>query len=314
MNGIESYCKDLKTRLEPTENQKKAIKLRLDNLRSILEKDSYFHKPPELSQKTYLHGSYLRNTMIRKASTAKWDVDIMVIYKKLIPNWMANESTTIQPKPQSVFDIMKAHLANTPPLDRLIIKQNFPCITVSYKSDNLDFEIMPVYFCDLNLHTDEPGEKMFSIPHSHEDWKSVFPLKFNKDISSINNIYDGKLVHTIKLLKHWNNSNEKLMSSFLIEKLALRFFIEWARASTDKLSLYLNAYLRGFFTKALEWLNEGIFTPFRPSIVDDDNTYLDEIYRLRPNLRKKLRANIDYAHRLLKNENLSNWKTVFPYI
>jgi len=314
LSEIESYCKELKARLEPTENQKKTIKSRLDNLRAILEEDSYFHKPPELSQKTYLHGSYLRNTMIRKASIGKWDVDIMVIFKKLIPNWMANESTTTQPKPQSVFDIMKVHLVNTPPLNRLIIKQDFPCITVSYKSDNLDFEIMPVYFCDPNFHNDDPKEKMFSIPHTHEDWKSVFPLKFNKEISSINNLYDGKLVHTIKLLKHWNNSNGKLMSSFLIENLALRFFIEWARASTDNLSLYLLIYIRGFFSKALEWLSENFFTPFRPSILDDDRTYLDEIYIVRPNLRKKLRTNLEYIHRLLSNENLNNWKIVFPYI
>lgn len=183
MSVIERYLKDLKIRLEPTQNQKDTIKSRLENLRAILEEDSYFNKPDGLTQKTYLHGSYLRNTMIRKPTTEKWDVDIMVIYKQLIPNWMATEFTEERKKPQSIFNTIKAHLQDIPPLKRLIIKQDFPCVTVSYSSDNLDFEIMPVYYCHPNYHNQE--EKMFSIPYTHDHWKDVYPLKFNKEILNI---------------------------------------------------------------------------------------------------------------------------------
>ncbi len=314
MNEIEHYLNELKIRLEPTENQRNAIKSRLDNLRTILEQDSYFHKPSELTQKTYLHGSYLKNTMIRKASIQNWDVDLMVIHKKLIPNRMASENTEIRLKPQSVFNTIKAHLINTPPLNRLIIKQDFPCITVSYKSDNLNFEIMPVYFCDPNFHTNNPEEKMFSIPMTHEDWKDIYPFKFKKKLSAVNDLYNGKMIHTIKLLKHWNNSNGKLMNSFLIENLSLRFFIEWANTSSDNLSLYLQVYIREFFSKALAWLNSSFFTPFRPVILDDDGSYLDEIYKTNPNLRNNLREKIEYTHQILSTPDLNNWKVIFPYI
>jgi len=314
MNEIERYCNELRSRLEPTENQRKNITNRLNNLREILKDDDYFVKLSELTQKTYLHGSYLRNTMIRKPSQERWDVDLMVIKKRLIPSWLADENTSTQPKPQSVFNSLKEHLFNTYPISKLIVKQDFPCVTVSYTSENLDFEIMPVYFCHPEFHPADPEEKMFSIPHTHDLWKSIFPFRFQKMVSYLNKLYDGKMIHTIKLIKHWNNINGKLIKSFLIEKLCVKFFTEWANYNKDNLNLYLFAYIRGFFEKASEWINGGYFGYFKPSIVDDDDSYMDVVYKERPKLRSTLKNLIKYSYSLVSTNDLNNWKKVFPYL
>ncbi len=81
MNELNAHINNVRISLEPTKNQRENIIERTNQVRATLENDSYFRGSDYFSRKTYLQGSWLRNTMIRKPLNNKWDVDIIAIIK-----------------------------------------------------------------------------------------------------------------------------------------------------------------------------------------------------------------------------------------
>lgn len=308
MREINKYLDNLRRRLEPTEVQRNNILERVNRIRDVLEEDLYFKGSDYLNKKTYLQGSWLRKTMIRTKSEIPWDVDIMVIKGNCVPSSAPVYSESI-PQPISVLERLKNHLRDEYPFSKMKPKIDFPCIVIEYAKDNFNLEIMPVYHAIPYYYNHNP-ERMFYIPDTYEKWKFSLPFDFDDKISKLNQVFDSKIKWLIKLIKHWNNTSYKLMSSYLIEYLTYEFFNN-NKALADRELIIL---IYHWFKRAEEWLNKtDINNKFAPSISDGDGIFLDYIYNIEPKKWGDLKNNISENVNLLES-SIEYIKKILPYI
>ncbi|MBD3353204.1 MAG: hypothetical protein GF364_17120, partial [Candidatus Lokiarchaeota archaeon] len=221
LDQMNKYLQEVKEKIEPSQYQKQDIKKRVDRVRQTLERDIPYVDGSKYSSKTYLHGSWKRRTQIRKSLDDRWDVDILAVIGGCVPSdhHLSGEPLST---PSSALRTIKKHLDN---FFQNEIAQDKPCITIKYKSDNFDLEIMPIYFGNPEVYNYDYHIVM--IPNYNlKSWNGHFPFRFGRILMQDNKKYKNFPITLIKLIKHWNNQNGKLMSGYDIELLTIFFFNE----------------------------------------------------------------------------------------
>ena len=304
--NINSYLRNLLSSLERTNRQREEHQKKIANIQETINAVDYFKKINSLGQKSYLHGSAKRRTLIRKPLGLSWDVDLLTI----VGEYNESNYNSIIPQPQSVLSNMKSHLNNTYPWSKMDIKQHFPCLSIQYAND-LHIELIPAYYVTHSSFSH--GEAIFAIPKNWKMWNSTKPWAFDTNLSNTNSYFNGELIRCIKLIKHWNNVNEKIIRSFLLESIIFKSFsreIFFSSASLEsrihRMFLYLHSWI----------YNLDIFGNFQPTVADDSNLspdagYLDQ-YLLGNSKLSNLQRNIQLAVEYTKGENEGEWGVIFP--
>lgn len=187
-SGLESKFNLFKSNIELTDNQRSQIITSHNNIRSLLERQTYVIR-------TFLTGSYIKNTMIKPPS----DVDIFIV---------VNYST--YNSPQTILNNLKRDLQISFP--NSTIRQDRPCIVLDF--NHCKFELTPAI---SNLWGG------YEIPKDSTSWQSVEdPKLLASRLSQKNSQLNNKLVPLIKMMKKCkikNNINN--IKSFEMEELAI---------------------------------------------------------------------------------------------
>ncbi|GEB64641.1 hypothetical protein SAT01_20890 [Sinomonas atrocyanea] len=105
----------------------------------------------------------------------------------------------------------------------------------------------PDFTADVIVALDNPGGAGLYIPR-FDSWDRSHPEKHTELISIANKATQARFARTVRLLKHWNRSNGKLLCSWNIKALALDCIV----APTA-----LIPGLRGWFDHAIAQLSRG---------------------------------------------------------
>lgn len=301
---ISKYLKNLRQNIEPTKKQKQSIKERVDKVRMILNTEISYIQGSNYSSKTYLHGSWKRRTQIRKSLDDKWDVDIMVAICGCMPASHPQASGNDLTPPRSVLRTLKSNLDKH---YRNTIRQDRPCITIEYQADNLDLEIMPIYFGDPEAY-DYDYDLIF-IPNSNLDgWIKHFPFRFKNILTHYNQKFGNVPISLIKLIKHWKNQNGKLMRGYDIELLTIYFFNELE--SLGNATLF--EYVKWWFKMAQIWVQNVRIRPIYDDVSNPTIQKFDQKYHDDDSLRERLEVLINQTLDELEQGNLDLISKRFP--
>ena len=305
LDQINKFLIEVKEIIEPTKQQKKNIKERLDRARNKLEKEIPYIEGSDYSSKTYIHGSWKRRTLIRKSIDDRWDVDILAVLGACVPaNHYSSTDESLR-SPVSALQAIKKNLDNHYYQNR--IRQDRPCITVEYQSDNFDLEIMPVFYGDPSAYRYD--EIVVVVPNQDlTDWIRHFPFKFDGILTFYNQQFNNLLVPLIKLIKHWNNQNGKYLSGYHIELLTIYFFYNQELGNAT-----LFDCIKFWFKMALLWIQKVETRPQYEDLSDPNESKFDYIYYGEDNIRSKLLDSINCVLNDLENDGTSITK-YFPKI
>jgi len=203
--GLSNRFKKFINNIELSQDQKTKIQNSHKYLRkNYLEKLDYV-------EKTFLTGSYKKNTLINHSSN---DVDMFVVLKGY---------TTSSIKPHTVLDKLKKDLKGK--YTTTTIKQSKPCVVLEFQ--HITFELTPVIQIDnsLQLALGFDNTPEFYMPNilSTNDWvKTENPRLLEQKLSKANKSLNGQLVPLIKMMKQCKlYNNIKTLKSFEMEKLAI---------------------------------------------------------------------------------------------
>ena len=211
--GLSGKFEKFRKKIEPTDNQKRQIISTHTHLR-----ESYLINLPYVS-KTFLTGSYKRNTMIRPLN----DVDVFIVI----------DESEYDITPNSVLNKLKRDLSGLYP--NTDITRDRPCITLDF--NHCRFELTPAIPKESFFFL---GDDYFFIPgNGGNHWVKVEdPKDLESDLSNANRRLDGRLTPLIKMMKAWARFNNIIdIKSFELEKKAINslYEIENYRDGVEKL-------------------------------------------------------------------------------
>ncbi len=203
----------LRSNLEITDLQERAVSTRQTSIRSVLEKDF-------VVLDSFLTGSYRRNTMISPLKEA--DVDIFVV---LDPKYYAAQGQT------NLLNAVRASLLKTYTKTPKI-RPDGHAVTITFTDFKVD--VVPGFLRKGGgyLIPDTGGPR----------WIPTNPKRHVEIWSQANKDHNGDLIPLIKMLKGWNASRS-ILKSFHLETLALDIF------TAVRISNYPSG-IRYFFDKA----------------------------------------------------------------
>lgn len=190
---------------------------------------------------TFLTGSYKRGTIIRPPK----DVDFFIVLKKDDYNDFS---------PAEVLNLLYAVVVDIfPEKEEKSIRIQTHSITIDYEN-GFGIDVIPAF---------EDGEN-YRIPHvpkDDEDWLISNPKIHTELMQKANEITEGKLISTVKLIKAWKRDVCKpkgiKVRSFHLEMLALELL------GDKKIESYQKA-LAEFFKISISYLQE-------PCLIDPAN-------------------------------------------
>lgn len=147
----------------------------------------------------FVFGSYDRRTILRRSKDINSDVDYMVVF---------NDGADY--KPQTLMTRLKTFAEANYAKNE--IYQSSP--TIVLELSNIKFELAPAYLSWGTYYIPAPAS-------SYSDWISTNPngMKTDLDNKQKNNNY--LIRDLIQLLKYWNVKNNKVYSSYEIERYVL---------------------------------------------------------------------------------------------
>lgn len=173
-------------------------------------------------------GSYGRGTAIKGFS----DVDLL--YK--LPSDLYKQYNTYKNNGQSaLLQKVKNSLLNTYP--QTDIRGDGQVVVIEF-SDNMKFEILPVFDID---------QKLYVHPDSNDggSWQHCNPIAEIEMLNYINNKYSIKAKDLIRIAKKWKYYNNVEIKSILLETLAVNFIKQWEY--NDKSILWYDWMVGDFF-------------------------------------------------------------------
>jgi hypothetical protein len=254
----------LKSNLEITGLQKETVSTRQNSVRAVVESGMTVHR-------SFLTGSYSRNTMIAPLKEA--DVDILMV----LDASYFHHYNGLNGGPAGLLDLLKRTLRRT--------YTKTPDISRSGQAVTIRFEDFGV---DVVPGFDRQGGG-YLIPNSvTQKWLSTDPEKHVETFSSANRAHNGDLVPLIKMIKGWNKNSNEFFRSFHLEVLTLH--VLHGVTITDYPS-----GVRYFFDKARDLVTKQNLDP--AGYGDDVGSYLntpdkirDAVSRLQTGLTRALRA------------------------
>lgn len=218
MKDIDTYLIGLSSYLKIDSHKKEKIEISI----AFLKKGIWGHFQNRLTEVETI-GSFDRDTIIMQDIDA--DVDLIVVFKQK------------ELQPETYLKQLKDFCIRSYP--RSAIYQDHPTIVIDM--DHIRFEIVPSYFVSETY-------KKIPAPKSAEfQWIDTDPRYFKEkvDVKDINN--KGIIKQIIRILKYWNNLNEKPFSSYEIEKIIIS-------------KTYFCSTLRDYFFSAINAIIESAIT------------------------------------------------------
>lgn len=220
MAACEAQLLDLLRTIEPTQTQKNGAVRSQNHLREILNTGQMANR----IQKTYLSGSYARDTAIYPLD----DVDIIFVidpsYWKIPFNILFGWAT--YPEPRAVLDSFANAIRYRYPVSSVFGQRR----SVRLELFHLDIDVVPAI-------QDKLDARRIRIPDSSaRQWIISSPQLHSEKATVVNKLQNGKFKPLVKLLKHWNGNlpDTAKFKSFAIETLAVRIFENLAFESLQK--------------------------------------------------------------------------------
>ena len=200
MIGQSSFLRFLSD-IEPSDSTKASAKSAHENLRSFLQDHEIFK---EYHVKTFLSGSYKRNTAIRPKTRdgekERPDIDIIVV-----------TNHTLSDDPQEVITLLYNTLKNKYPDIR---KQSR---SVGITTSTVDMDVVPI-IAPFGLNS-----KLYIPDRKLDNWLETNPPGHTEWTTEINKNFDGRFKPTVKLFKWWRRENptiNKKPKGFVLECIA----------------------------------------------------------------------------------------------
>lgn len=259
------------TNLNLTDKQRLRIQTTRNTIDSALSNDDRIHLNTQ-KQKSFLTGSYSRNTIIRP-------IDDIDLYVRIHFGKHADGKS-----PLPILRLMASAIRRRYP-NNTKINVNAPCVVVRFFG--YKFEIVPAvgYSDNTDLYdVPAPGSK---------EWMHCYPNVPDKWLSSCNHANDRMFIPLVKMLKQWNRNNNVGLKSFHLELLTEKVFGAITR---------IDSYPQGIF----DWIycvRDWIWSNNYPFILEPGKSYeyvdkymYEKQFRLRV-IRKKLDVGLKRAER-----------------
>ena len=227
----------------------------------LFQNDDTF--PKSYSEKDSHYGSFARRTKIRPLD----DIDLMIClsaqgasyteYSEKIEitinpdsnlkTFCYNDSYTLNSR--AVIDKFISKLDDIPQYSNAEIKRNLEAATLSLKSYDWVFDIVPCFFTAPDLF----GRTYYLIPDGKGDWKKTDPRIDRNRADTINQNHNGYLLNVIRVVKFWNKRpTMPSMSSYLLETIIFNYY----ENRYEKASQYVDFEI----PKVLEHIGSTIFS------------------------------------------------------
>ena len=175
-------------------------------------------------QNKFVFGSYDRKTILKRYYDSNSDVDYMIVF-----------SDASQYTPQAMMNRIKSFVQIN--YSRSEIYQSSP--TIVLELNHIRFELIPAYENWGTLYIPAPAS-------DYSRWISTYPNQLKNDLNNKNQSNNYLIRKLIRLLKYWNVKNNKVYSSYELEKLVIDtnyFFCynlkEYLFKTIDNLPTYL---------------------------------------------------------------------------
>lgn len=216
---FEKFIIDLRTK-----NHSK-VKERYEEITRLINFD--FRKINSSTKYSRYVGSYGRGTSISAS-----DIDFMIElpateYHKYNAYTSNGQSSLLQAVKQSIKETNELTTN---------IRGDGQVVVVNYW-DGMHFEVVPVFLntSDTYTYPDANGGGL---------WRTMDPIAEIDALNSLNNKYNNKIKHLVRMIKCWKNYNSVPIKGILIETLAINFMSQWNH--NDKSYLYYDYMIRDF--------------------------------------------------------------------
>lgn len=147
----------------------------------------------------FVFGSYDRRTILRRSKDPNSDVDYMVVF-----------TDGAEYKPQTLMTRLKTFAEAN--YSKNEIYQSNP--TIVLELSNIKFELAPAYISWGTYYIPAPSS-------SYQDWISTNPSGMKTDLDNKQQNNNYLMRDLILLLKYWNVKNDKVYSSYELERYVL---------------------------------------------------------------------------------------------
>lgn len=216
----------------------------LEQLREFQRDDTF----PKLFPEKDIHfGSFARKTKIRPLD----DIDLMICLHAQGGSYLdigdrieitigANSNlgyycyeNTNTLNSRKVLNKFLSNLKSIPQYVNAEIKRNLEAATLSLKSYDWVYDIVPCFFTAPT----PTGKTYYLIPDGNGDWKMTDPRIDKERATHINSYHGGNVLNVIRTVKYWNRRpTMPSLSSYLLETLILDYYA----SKNDKASQYVD--------------------------------------------------------------------------
>lgn len=201
---VNAYLEDLATRAIIREDEKEGIQISIDTITNRLENyDSYRNQ----INKILIFGSYKRRTIISRQFDDNSDIDIMVVFGKVINGFAITPRNYQFQKTQFYLSYLKDFAESK--YSRSEIYKSHPAIVLEL--NHIKFELVPAIIDDWGKYK-IPNNKIFNN-WLYQEWMDTNP----DDL-------DGKLENNqtlrmlVRVAKIWNAKHGYIFTSYELEK------------------------------------------------------------------------------------------------
>lgn len=185
----------------------------------------------------HIIGSYARGTMIESKEGNDIDV-IFVLDPKQHGQWLEQQNG-----PNNCLVAVKHSLENDPKYNGSDIKIDRNVVVVTTK-DGSKIDVIPAF-------KHEKGGYKIPDTYAGQKWIHTDPRKFKRVMESIDKRHNGRVSEVVKIVKGWNESNGKVLTSYHIETMIYDYY-----KSKPNNNSPLNEDVRGVF-RELPWRIRG---------------------------------------------------------
>jgi predicted nucleotidyltransferase len=223
--SVLSYLTELSSTIKISDWERNSIDISINTLSTKL--GNYYSN----IESKFVFGSYDRKTILRRSKDSNSDVDFMVVFTD------GNEWT-----PQTLMNRLKRFAEAN--YSKNEIYQSSP--TIVLELSHIKFELIPAW-------------STYNIPapsSSFTTWIGTYPHTFKGQLNDKNKDNNYKVRKLIRLLKYWNVLNNKVYSSFELEKYVI-----------DK-HYFFCINLKDYFFQAVEGLPTFSLPEYKKTKVD----------------------------------------------
>lgn len=222
--SVLSYLTDLSSTITIADWERTSIDTSINTLSTKL--GNHFSN----IESKFVFGSYDRKTILRRSRDANSDVDFMVSFTDG-SNWT----------PQTLMNRLKRFAEDN--YSRNEIYQSSP--TIVLELSRIKFELVPAYYTWGTYHIPAPAS-------SYSTWINTYPHALKGQLTDKNRDNNYQIRKLVRLLKYWNVLNNKVYSSYELEKYVLDKYY-WL---CNNLKDYFYDAVEGLPTYSLSYTNQ----------------------------------------------------------